>query len=110
MKNWIALVLLMWIISPVAIAGNSGNVEEGKETFAKRCAICHGKDGSGNGPAAKALGGAIPSLASKEAQAMTDAAIQKVITEGKGKMKPVKNLSKGDLTNLIAFIRSLAKK
>ncbi|MGA8223396.1 MAG: cytochrome c [Candidatus Acidiferrales bacterium] len=110
MKSLIVIAVLMLVFSPAVLAAPAGNADDGKELFAKKCAICHGKDASGNGPAAKAFNPPIPSLASKEVQALSDADIQKVITEGKGKMKPVKDLTKGDLANLIAFIRSLAKK
>ena len=34
----------------------------------------------------------------------------KVMKEGKGKMKPVADLSSADIANLIAFTRSLASK
>jgi cytochrome c2 len=36
--------------------------------------------------------------------------MKKIITEGKGKMKPVGGLNDADVTNVIAFVRSLAKK
>lgn len=110
MRTLIVVAFLMLVIVPVAVAAPDGNVEQGKELFGKKCAICHGKDASGNGPAAKAFNPPIPPLASKEVQALSDADIQKVITSGKGKMKPVSDLSKGDLADLVAFIRSLAKK
>ena len=83
---------------------------QAKKTYGYDCAMCHGKDASGDTPVAKALKVSIPPLASKEVQALSDAEIQKAITDGKGKMKPVKDLSKGDLADLVAFIRSLAKK
>jgi cytochrome c6 len=108
MKTAFLLVGLLLLFALPALAG--GGADEGKEVFAKRCAVCHGKDGSGNGPAAKAFQGGMPDLSSKDVQALSDADIAKVINEGKGKMKPVKDLSKSDIANLTAFIRSLAKK
>jgi cytochrome c6 len=95
-------------LAPTA-AFAAGNADAGKETFGKKCAICHGKTGAGDGPAAKAFKGAIPDLSSKEVQALSDADISKVINEGKGKMQPVKDLSKSDVANLTAFIRTLKK-
>jgi hypothetical protein len=40
---------------------------------------------------------------------MKDADLKAVITEGKGKMKPVKTVSAGDVDNVIAFVRTLKK-
>ncbi len=105
----VAGVLLFGVASP-AFAAGAGSAEDGKETFRQHCAICHGADASGNGPMAKASKLTIPNLASKDVQALSDAELKKIITEGKGNMKPVKGLSEGDLANLLAFIRSLAKK
>ena len=109
MKKATILAILLGFAAIAAFAGPTVNADAGKETFGKRCAICHGKTGAGDGPAAKAFKGAIPDLSSKEVQDLKDADIAKVITEGKGKMQPVKDLSKGDVENLTAFIRSLKK-
>jgi mono/diheme cytochrome c family protein len=108
MKTATVLAIIL-CLTPAAFAGGTGNAEAGKETYGKRCTICHGKTGAGDGPAAKAFKGAIPDLASKEVQDLSDADIAKVITEGKGKMQPVKDLSKSDVANLTAFIRTLKK-
>ncbi|MBI5561572.1 MAG: c-type cytochrome [Deltaproteobacteria bacterium] len=43
--------LLLLLIAPLSHAGT----DAGKETYLKRCAGCHGKDGTGNGPAARFL-------------------------------------------------------
>lgn len=103
------ILAIMFCFSPAAaFAGGLASADAGKETFGKRCVICHGKSGAGDGPAAKAFKG-IPDLGSKEVQALSDADIAKVITEGKGKMQPVKDLSKDDVANLTAFIRTLKK-
>ena len=102
------LAIMIFLMPAAAFAGGPANADAGKETYAKKCTICHGKTGAGDGPAAKTFKG-IPDLGSKEVQALSDADIAKVITEGKGKMQPVKDLSKGDIANLTAFIRTLKK-
>jgi mono/diheme cytochrome c family protein len=38
---------------------------------------------------------------------LTDAQIRTILRDGKGKMPPVKDLSKEDMDNLLAYIRSL---
>jgi len=103
-----AVVLLALAIAPGALAGNSGNATQGKATFEGRCSACHGSDASGDTPIAKAIG-PIPNYRSKTVQSLTDAQIRAVITDGKRKMPPVRGVSEAEITNLIAFIRSLAK-
>jgi cytochrome c6 len=51
---------------------------DGAATFASKCAACHGKQGEGAKMAPDAIAG-------KDA-----ATVKKAVTEGKGKMKPVK--------------------
>jgi len=104
--TWALLLILM--ISPSVFA--AGNAEAGKEVYTKRCVTCHAADGNGNDKLAKVLNVTIPPLSSKDVQALSDDDLKKGIVEGKGKMKPVKDLSNADVTNVIAFIRSLAKK
>jgi ribosomal protein L19E len=48
-------------------------------------------------------------LKSAEVQAMSDDDIKKVITDGKGKMKPVKTVSGAALDDVVAYVRSLKK-
>jgi mono/diheme cytochrome c family protein len=107
-KTGIGTAVLALMVAPSMFA--AGSADEGKVTFMKRCAACHAEDGNGKEAVAKMMNTTIPPLPSKEVQALSDDEIRKVITEGKEKMKPVKDLSAADVTNLIAFIRSLAKK
>ena len=103
----------LWMIIPALIvpllmlAVEKGNPSKGKEVFA-RCAICHGDNGEGKEAMAKMLGAKMPALSSKEVQSLDDAALKKVIVEGKGKMKPV-SLSDSELSDVIAYLRTLKK-
>jgi mono/diheme cytochrome c family protein len=103
-----AAMFLALAISPAAFAG--GNAAAGKDVFMKHCAACHGQDGNGKEAVAKMMKVTIPPLPSKGVQALSDADLTKVINGGKGKMMAVKGLSAADVTNTIAFIRSIAKK
>jgi mono/diheme cytochrome c family protein len=93
--------------SSVFAAGNEG---AGKAVYMKHCATCHAADGNGKEAVAKMMKTTIPPLSSPEVQALSDDEIRKGITDGKNKMKPVKDMSAGDITNVIAFVRSFAKK
>lgn len=106
MKSVTIVILLTLILVPCKLAGSQGNAAAGQSLFISQCSICHGADASGRTPMAKSLGVTIPDYRSKQVQTLTDQEIRKVITEGKGSMPPVGNLSDSDITNLIAFIRS----
>jgi len=106
MKSVTTVLLLTLILVPCTLAGGQGDATSGQAVFMNQCSICHGADASGRTPMAKSLGVTIPDYRSKQVQTLTDQEIRKVITEGKGSMPPVGNLSDSDITNLIAFIRS----
>ena len=95
--------MLLGLSMVPAIAGPS----EGKEVYDKSCKACHGAQGQGNPGLAKMLKVEIPALGSKEVQAKSDDDLKKVITQGKGKMKPVANLSGKQVDDVVAFIRTL---
>jgi mono/diheme cytochrome c family protein len=89
---------------------NKADSAAGKAVFMKRCSSCHGPDGAGKEAIAKMFKVEMHALGSKEVQAKSDADLKKIVADGTGKMKPVKDLSPQDMNNLIAFVRSLAKK
>ena len=49
----------------------------------------------------------IKNLGSADVQALSDADLKKVVTDGQGKMKPIKSVAGKDLDNVIAYVRSL---
>ncbi len=97
-----ALILSLWIF-----AAEKGDAVKGKEIFS-RCSVCHGESGEGKEAIGKMFGVTMPRLGSKEIQSLDDANLKKVITEGKGKMKPV-NVSDQEAADVIAFLRTLKK-
>ncbi len=110
MKQLSKSILLFFIllIPLLMLSAEKGDVAKGKELFGNRCAVCHGAGGEGNAAMAKVLGITMPVLGSKEVQSLDDAALKKIVLEGKGKMKPVA-LSAQEVENAIAFLRTLKK-
>jgi mono/diheme cytochrome c family protein len=99
---------LGFLIVPLFLfALGSGDVAKGKEVF-KRCAVCHGDSGEGKEAVAKAFGVSMPPLGSEQVQSLDDAALKKIISEGKGKMRAI-GMSEEEITDVIAFLRSLKK-
>ncbi len=88
---------------------SAADTQAGQAVFNKSCKACHGPNGQGNPAMAKALKVTIPDLGSAPVQSQSDDALRKDILEGKGKMKPVK-LSAGEVKEVIAYVRTLAKK
>ncbi len=107
MRPW--LMTLILVAAAPAFAA-TGEVAAGKAIYAKHCAMCHGPNGEGKESIAKMYKVKMAALGSKEVQAKKDAELRKDIADGVGKMKPVKGLSEKELTDLIAYVRSLAGK
>jgi mono/diheme cytochrome c family protein len=108
MKRRIALNLaFLLLVGGAAFA--AGNAENGKAVFEKKCKVCHGPTGEGNPGMARALGATMKPLGSDEIQKKSDADVKKIITEGSGKMKPVKGLTDEEISDVIAFVRTLKK-
>lgn len=101
-------ILTLFVLSGNALAAG-GDAAAGKTVFDSKCKTCHGADGKGNAAIAKAMSVTLPDMTSPAVQSKTDDEIKKQITEGAGKMKPVKGLTDEQITNVIAFVRSLAK-
>jgi len=49
-------------IKEVQITSQQATLTDGYELYAELCAVCHGKDGMGDGPAASALKSTVPNL------------------------------------------------
>jgi mono/diheme cytochrome c family protein len=109
MKLRMVILLAMFAALPATVLA-AGNAKEGKQVFAAHCQMCHGPNGEGNPALAKMLKATIPPLGSKAVQSLSDAQMKEVIEKGKGKMQPIHGLSAADITNVIAFVRSLGKK
>jgi cytochrome c6 len=98
------LPAVMLSMACTAQFAQAASATAGQAVYKTKCQMCHAADGSGNLPKAKAnpLGGAT-------VQAMSDAQLKSVITDGKGTMKPVSGVAGADLDNVVAFIRTLKK-
>src|SRR5580700_9337027 len=85
----------------------AADVAAGKAAYDKSCKACHGPDGTANAAMAKMMKVDMKDLKSADVQAMSDDDLKKVITDGKGKMKPMASVSGADADNVVAYVRSL---
>src|SRR6266700_3565116 len=107
MKVTILMTLLLTVSTGLASA--AGDPDAGKAVYDKACKTCHGPTGVANPAIVKMMKVDIKDLGSAEIQKMSDADIKTTITEGKGKMKPVKSVAGKDIDNVVAYVRSLKK-
>ena len=90
-----------------ASASYGADAKAGQSVFDKSCKSCHGADGTANPAIAKMMKVDMKDLKSADVQAMSNDDLKKIISDGKGKMKPVKTVTGPDADNVIAYVRSL---
>jgi cytochrome c6 len=99
--------LLLAIVALSVSATRADNTAQ--KTFQAKCAGCHGADGKGQTGAGKAL--KVGDFSSPEVRKLSDAELNKIITDGKGKMPAYgKTLSGSEITDLVEYVRGLGKK
>jgi len=106
MKSTAAIFIFVILTMGSMLAADAKN---GEVAYGKSCKSCHGVDGTPNAAVAKMLNAQIPVLGSTDVQAKSDDEIKKVVTEGQGKMKPVKAVTGDTLDDVVAYVRSLKK-
>jgi mono/diheme cytochrome c family protein len=85
---------------------NADNTAEA--TYKAKCATCHGPDGKGETATGKTM--KARDFASPDVQKMSDADLTDAISKGKGKMPAYKTLTADQVKDLVAYVRSFAKK
>ena len=90
------------ILAP-GLAFAAGDATAGKAVYDKACKSCHGADGTPNAGIAKSLKVEMKHLGSADVQASSDDALKKAITDGQGKMKPVKSVSGKAADDVVAY-------
>ena len=106
MRTFVGTLALLGIAAVPVMAADA---KAGQAVYDKSCKSCHGADGTPNAAIAKMMKVEMQDLKSPEVQGMSDADIKKIMTEGKGKMKPVKTVTGADADNVVAYVKSLKK-
>ncbi|MGA2183143.1 MAG: cytochrome c [Bryobacteraceae bacterium] len=100
-------LFVMTTILALAVTGSAlADAAAGKAVYTANCEKCHGANGEGKAVIAKMLNATMKPLSSAEVKALSDAALKKDITEGVGKMKPVK-ITDAQVKDVIAYVRTL---
>jgi mono/diheme cytochrome c family protein len=109
----VKLRLLLGSLILVSMSGSAmwaADVAAGKDIFGKKCASCHGASGEGKDSIAKMMKVEFRHLGSKEVQAKSDADLMKIVLEGGGKMKPVKDVDSKAAEDIVSYLRTLRDK
>jgi len=95
----LVVVSILLLLAPALFADSTA-------TFKAKCAMCHGQDGAGQTSMGKTL--KLRDLGSVEVQKLTDEALAKIISDGKGKMPAFKTKMSGDeIGAMVTFLRTL---
>ena len=108
-KSLFAVLVILIFLGGLPVFA-AGNAAAGKDPYMKKCASCHGQEGEGKDAIAAMMKIKFVHLGSKEVQAKSDADLKKIPLEGTGKMKPVKDIDDKTAEDIVAFVRTLAKK
>jgi mono/diheme cytochrome c family protein len=95
-------------LAAAATVLQAADATAGKAAYDKSCKSCHGPDGAANPAMAKMMKVDMKDLKSSDVQGMSDDDLKKVITDGKGKMKPVASAS-ASAADIVAYIRTWKK-
>ncbi len=106
----LVVIILMTVVALYRTRMFAADTAAGKDLYTKKCASCHGAAGEGKDSVAKLFKVELKPFTSKEVQSMSDADLKKAVLEGTGKMKPVKDVDAKGADDVVAYVRSLAKK
>lgn len=91
------------------VAGDPVAIQQGRDAFLSRCAICHGVDGRGSTPIGANEYPRVPDLAARRTQSLTDGEIHFIIENGvqlTGMPAMHSQTSPSEGWKLVSFIRS----
>ena len=101
-------IMIILGFAAAATVLQAADATAGKAAYDKSCKSCHGADGTPNPAIAKMMKVDMRDLKSPDVQATSDDDLKKIITDGKGKMKPVASAS-GSAADVVAYIRTWKK-
>jgi cytochrome c6 len=101
--------MLVTLALGLALWSKPAAADDAAPTYKAKCSACHSADGKGETAMGKKFG--LRDLASPEVQKLSDDELNSIIADGKDKMPSYKkSLKPEQVKELVAYIRSLARK
>jgi len=95
-------IALLLTLAALAAGSPAAAADDGSQMYGKKCLACHGLDGAGNKPLGKKVG--VPDL---RKSTLSQAEVERIIAEGKGKMLPYKEkLTPEQIAAIAAHVKS----
>jgi mono/diheme cytochrome c family protein len=92
------------------LPATSNSIQRGQILFDLNCSMCHGQDGTGNGPLKGYFSPPPVDLTGSAAQSLSDAGLFLVITQGFGPMPSLaENLNPAERWDVVNYVRTLKK-
>jgi mono/diheme cytochrome c family protein len=107
-KILVALVMTFSLTCAVRYA-YAADAKAGEALYNAKCKTCHGATGVANPAIAKMLNVEMKPLGGADVQKLSDAQLAAISKNGKGKMKPVAGLTDAQISDVVAFQRTLKK-
>jgi mono/diheme cytochrome c family protein len=93
------------------VKATKASIQKGKEIYEKKCALCHGVRGDGEGPTSAGLNPKPTNFKESHGEMMTDGEHFWKITTGRGPMPSYeKDLSAGERWHVINYINTFSKR
>ena len=106
MRTILTTLTVVCLSGAVALAADAN---AGKAVYDRACQACHGPDGTPKDAIAKMMKVEMADLKSSAVQAMSNDDFKKIITGGKGKMRPITSVSGAALDDVAEYVHSLKK-
>jgi mono/diheme cytochrome c family protein len=92
------------------VASNDASIKAGQSVYARNCAMCHGKNGLGDGPKVRALKTVPNNFTLADFQNQTDGEHFYKTKTGRGDMPKYEGkLTDNDIWNVVNFMRTFKK-
>ena len=99
-----AASIALTVVATFASAAIASAASEGKALYVSKCAMCHGQDG-----VPKKMGAGSKAFGDPEfKKSATVESIVASIREGKGKMRPVKNVTEAESYTIAAHVMTIS--
>jgi len=101
--------VVLTLAASAAMALAAGDAKAGAEVYTKACKSCHGADGAANPAIAKMMKVEMRHLGEPALQSLPEGKWKSVVSEGTGKMKPIKSIEGKQVDDVVAFCKTLKK-